>query len=600
MKKLFRQRFLVRSGAAVLVPALFLAVSCGGGGEGRESSTHDDKLEEKDFPFTEVAAEVGLDFQHFNGTVGEYYTGEIMGAGVALFDYDNDGDLDAYMIQAGMVDPGRPLSDSRIEYKGTGVPMDRLYRNDLQVHPDGSRTLYFTDVTETSGIRAIHYGMGIAVGDYDNDGWRDLYVMNMGPNQLYRNNGDGSFTDVTVASGTGDPWWSVSGTFVDFDQDGYLDIYSGDYLNWNLAIDKDCFGPSGEEDYCAPKSYLPIPDRLYRNNRDGTFRDVTAETGIAAAKGGALGVVTADFNNDGWIDLYVANDGVENHLWINQGNGTFRNTALLAGCALNSAGKAEASMGVDAADYDGDGDEDLFMAHLTGETNTLYINDGTGIFQDLTVKNGLGPVSQNFTSFGTSWIDFDNDGRLDILVVNGAVVVIEAQKRAGDPFPMRQHNQLFRQKPDGSYEDLTAASGPAFRISEVSRGAAFGDVDNDGDIDVLIGNNNGPARLFLNQVGNHKHWIGLELRDRTGRLDQTAAQVLLTTRSGRTYGRRSRADGSYASSGDPRILIGLGDEGGTVDLTISWPRHGRERFTGLTVDRWMEVRQASGERVEAP
>ena len=354
--------------------------------------------------------------------------------------------------------------------------------------------------------------MGVAAGDIDNDGRPDLYLTKFNaPNQLLRNNGDGTFTDISKASGTDSAAWSVSAAFVDVDRDGWLDLFVGNYLRYTLEGHTQCMSPSGAPDYCTPDSYQPLPDRLYRNQRNGTFADVSAPSQISRAFGPALGVSTADFNDDGWMDIYVANDGKENQLWMNRRDGTFQNTALLAGVALPLTGKAEASMGVDAGDVDDDGDDDLVMTELTGEGSNLFVNDGSGTFEDHSTRTGVGPASTGFTGFGAAWFDYDNDGRLDLMAVNGAVQVIEALRQAGDPFPVHQRKALFHNAGGGRFDEVSARAGAAFALSEVGRGAAFGDVDNDGDVDVLVGNNNGPVRLLLNQAAAGRHWVGLRL-----------------------------------------------------------------------------------------
>ena len=281
---------------------------------------------------------------------------------------------------------------------------------------------------------------------------------------------------------------------------------------------------------------------MYRNQRDGTFADVSARAGIAREFGPALGIATADFNGDGWIDIYVANDGHDNQLWINQRNGTFVNTALLSGAALTAEGKAEASMGVDAGDFDNDGDEDLFMTELTGEGANLYVNDGTGTFEDRSTSSGLGAATLSHTGFGTAWVDVDNDGRLDILTVNGAVQTIQALVQAHDPFPLHQRKQLLRNLGDRKFEDVTARAGAVFQVSEVSRGAAFGDIDNDGDVDVVVGNNNGPTRLLINNIGSRAHWVGLRLtREATRRdvRDMLGARVEILRKNAASLMRRA-------------------------------------------------------------
>ncbi|MBI3491522.1 MAG: CRTAC1 family protein [Acidobacteria bacterium] len=544
--------------------------------------------------FVDRAAAAGIDFTHFNGMSGRFYQPEIMGPGVALFDYDNDGDLDIYLVQGGLLGPGPPLLPPP-----KGPLTDRLYRNDLVVHPDGTRTLHFTDVTEQSGLKTTGYGMGVAVGDFDNDGWVDLYRTAFGRNQLFHNNGDGTFTDVTDRSGTADPGWSVSASFVDFDRDGWLDLYVGNYLDISADERIHCYTRTGRKDYCGPRSYKALPDRLYRNRRDGTFVDVTAEAGVAREYGPALGVVAADFNGDGWPDIYVANDGEPNLLWINQQNGRFRNTALLAGAALNGLGSAQGSMGVDAGDFDNDGDEDLFVTNLVGETNTLYVNDGSGVFEDRTARAGLAVPSLPYTGFGTAWFDFDNDGWLDLLVANGAVRIREALARATDPFPLHERNQLFRNLGTGRFEEVTAQAGAVFELSEVSRGAAFGDVDNDGDIDVLVTNNNGPARLLINHVGQRCHWLGLRLVGGPGPRDMLGARVGAFRNQGPPLWRRARADGSYGSANDPRVLVGLGDVAAVPRVRVVW-RSGRvEDWTDIAVDRWITLKEGSGDRARS-
>jgi enediyne biosynthesis protein E4 len=539
--------------------------------------------------FTDVAKKAGIDFVHFNGTSGEFHISEIMGAGGALFDYDNDGDLDVYLVQSGLLGTGRPLVAPP-----NGPLTDRLYRNDLVVLADGTRSLHFTDVTERSGLVGRSYGMGVAVGDFNNDGWVDVYRTGLVRSQLFRNNAGGTFTDVSDRAGTSDPGWSVSASFVDIDRDGWLDLYVGNYLNHGADDRIRCYSRTGRKDYCGPRSYRPLPDRLYRNRRDGTFVDVTVEAQVAREYGPALGVVSADFNGDGWPDIYVANDGEPNLLWINQQNGRFRNTALLAGAALDGLGSAEGSMGVDAGDFDNDGDDDLFVTNLPGETNTLYVNDGSGLFEDRTARVGLAVPSLPYTGFGTAWFDFDNDGWLDLFVANGAVRILEGLARATDPFPLHERNQLFRNLGTGRFEEVSARAGAVFELTEVSRGAAFGDVDNDGDIDVLVTNNNGPARLLINHVGQRNHWLGLRLVGGPGRRDMLGARVGVFRAKGPPLWRRARADGSYASANDPRVLVGLGDAAAVPRIRVVWPSGRVEEWTDIAVGQWITLKEGSG------
>ena len=308
-------------------------------------------------------------------------------------------------------------------------------------------------MTDESGIDARGYGMGVATGDFNNDGCVDLYLTFFGRNRLYRNNCNGTFTDVSKDSRTDGTGWGVSAAFLDYDRDGWLDLYVGNYVQYDIKNDQTCSGLTGRRDYCTPAVYTAQPDRLYRNERNGRFADVTATALLGGTFGPALGVSTADFNNDGWIDIYVANDTKANLLWTNQRNGTFRNTALLAGVALTSEGKAEASMGVDAGDFDNDGDEDLFVTELPAEGSNLFVNDGSGQFEDLSARSGLGALSLGYSGFGTAWLDVDNDGWLDILQVNGSIQAIDGQKT---PFPYAEHKLLFRNTGDGRFSDATA------------------------------------------------------------------------------------------------------------------------------------------------
>ena len=534
-------------------------------------------------------------FHPLQRDVGSRYDfAEIFAPGVALLDFDNDGDLDLYLPQGRPLDPGAPRDGAPAPQEAAFRLTDRLYRNDLVVHADGSRNLRFTDVSAGSGLEAPGYGMGAATGDFDNDGWIDLYLTRLGPDRLFRNAGDGTFTDVSQRIGTSHARWALSASFLDFDRDGWLDLYVGNYVDHRPGGDADCSTPTGARNYCGPQRYLPVPDRLYRNRGDGTFDDVTAESQIASAYGRALGVVAADLDGDGWVDVYVANDGDENQLWINRKDGTFGNQGLLAGVALNHAGLAEAGMGVDAGDFDNDGDADLFVTHLDNETNTLYVNDGSGMFEDRSARARLGAPSLPYTGFGARWFDADNDGWLDLLAVNGAVSILQPLVQAGDPFPLHQRNQLFRNLGDGRFEDVSGRAGPAFELSAVSRGAAFGDLDNDGDVDVVVGNNNGPARLLLNAAGNRNHWLGLRLAGGDPPRDMLGARVGVFRSDGPPLRRRAGSDGSYASASDPRVLMGLGPTATVQRVEVVWPGGRIEEWTDVEADRWLTLTEGTG------
>jgi enediyne biosynthesis protein E4 len=545
--------------------------------------------------FKEVAEQTGLRFQHYNGMTGKFYLPEITGSGAALFDFDNDGDLDVFLVQGNVLEPGTKANNTMFPWRGSESPRGRLFRNDLVINKDGSRTLHFTDVTDKSGIVASGYGMGVAVGDINNDGLPDLYITNLGHNQMYLNKGDGTFVDVTQKTGTDDPRWSTSASFFDYDRDGWLDLMVVNYADFSVSNSPACYAATTAQDYCTPKVFRAPGNRLFHNKGDGTFEDVTASAGIDKEFGHGLGIVTADFDGDGWMDIYVANDGDPNQLWINQKNGTFKNEALWAGAAVNRDGQAEAGMGVDAGDLDNNGAEDIFVTHLMDQTNTLYMNLGKGLFEDRTREAGLGMPGHRFTGFGTSFFDYDNDGWLDLLVANGAVQLLPELIRKGDRYPLGQPNQLFHNDGQGKFVEVSDLAGAVFQLPEVSRGAVFGDIDNDGDTDVLIINNNGPARLFLNQVGNRNHWLGLRLTGKDGR-DMLGAQVEIVVSKDKTLWRRARTDGSYLAANDPRVLVGLGNAIRVDAVRVHWPDGAVDEWKDTRVDQYTTLKEGKGSR----
>ncbi len=528
--------------------------------------------------FEERAAATGLDFVHRNGAGGEHFLPEIMGAGAALIDFDVDGDLDVFLVQGGPV-----FGDGSVD---RAAYRDRLFRNELVE----SGQLRFTDVTEASDLRSDGIGMGVAAGDADGDGWIDLYVTNLSSNQLWRNRGDGTFEDATAQAGVDDPGWSVAALFFDPDGDGDLDLFAGNYVDFNRGTHTVCAATVGGPDYCSPRSFTPLPDRFFRNLGEGRFEEATGPTGLAGADAYTLGAVALDADGDGRLDLYVANDWTPNHLWLNR-DGRFEDGAPIAGVAVNAGGVAEAGMGVDAADLDGDGDEDLFLAHLTGETNTLYRNEGRGLFRDATLAVGLGAPSLPWTGFGTAWVDIDNDSRLDIVVVNGAV---RRMAKPGGLTDFGQPNQVFRNLGNGSFQEISDQGGSAFNDDLVSRGAAFGDIDNDGDTDLLVSNNGGPAQLFLNTIGQDRSWIGLRVAHGSPERDALGAVVELRLGDGRTITRRVRTGMSYASSSDPRVLFGLAVAETIEETRIRWPDGIEETFDGLGVQRYHTLRRGEG------
>ncbi len=587
---------------AVMLAAAALVWACG-----RPSETPP----EKPPILLDRAAETGLDFVHFNGMSGELYFAEHTGPGGALFDADNDGDLDVYLVQGTMLGDGKTVNDATRPPAG---PLgDRLFLNRLADGPDGP-ALSFADITEASGLDAVGYGMGVATGDYDNDGLTDLYVTRFGANQLLRNEGPGadgivSFTDRTAEAGAGDERWSTSAAFLDLNGDGWLDLFIVNYTDFRVANHKICADPAGAPDYCGPRSYRPVADRLLLNrgpDESGrvTFDDITVSAGIATQPSAGLGITIADFDADGRVDVYVANDQMQNHLWLNQGEGDeprLVNVALERGCALDHQGQPQASMGVDAGDVDGDGDEDLFMTHLRQETNTLYLNDGRGFFVERTISSGLGAPSFNFTGFGTSLLDLDRDGWLDVIAVNGAVRIIEELKNAGHPLPLEQRNQLFANR-RGRFEEISDQA-PVLAVPAVSRGAAVGDVDNDGDPDVLVLNNAGAAQLLIN-TSDGGHWLGLRLTgsSETGGRDMLGAEVRLERPGAGPLLRRVRSAASYLSANDPRVHFGLGPIEPASDLRVEvrWPSGRIESWDDLEPDRYTTLVEGSGRPVTEP
>ncbi|MDA8016649.1 MAG: CRTAC1 family protein [Thermoanaerobaculia bacterium] len=570
-------------------------------------------------PFADVAQQVGIDHVYRNGMDGSMHLVEITGGGVALFDYDGDGDLDLYATQGHSLKRDRPPGPVR---------QDRLFRNEL-IGPSSDGSLRFVDVTEVAGIRSRGYGMGVATGDYDDDGDLDLYVTNFGPNQLWRNEGDGTFRDVTAAagSGVGDAGWSVAATFVDLDGDGRLDLYVGNYVEASIENPKTCRAATGELDYCGPLAYRPASDRLLRNQGDGTFLDVTRSAGLTVAAAG-LGVGSGDFDGDGRIDLFVANDGMANQLWLNRTepvqNGRsakirLEDDALFAGLAFNVGGQPEASMGVASGDVNGDGLDDLLITHLLRETHTLYLSRGGGAFLDATGQSGLAAPSWMMTGFGTAFLDYDLDGDLDLLVANGAVtnfdrnslsaadvehwILAEGEDRPG--WRLHQPNQIFRNEtvPGSSkirFVDLGREAGDLFRRAEVSRGLGVGDLDNDGDPDAVIVNVEGPLRLLKNRSGDGKGWIGVRALGAAAPggkpRDLYGSRVGLRLADGSYRWRTVRSDGSYASASDPRILfatVGV-DDSSAGAVRVVWPDGVSEDYLKIRAGRYTDLIRGNG------
>jgi hypothetical protein len=541
--------------------------------------------------FRDVAVEAGLNFRHFNFAAGQHHMPEIMGPGVALLDYDNDGDLDIYLIQGTPLDPaGKLLHPPPRGWR----PGNRLFKNLLAETGE----LRFVDVTEKAGVGHVGYGMGVAAGDYNNDGFLDLYITNFGRNVLYRNNGDGTFTDVTTQAGVEDSHWSTSAAWVDFDNDGWLDLFVCNYVDFTVAGNRACFSPAGEPDYCTPKMYHPVPSRLFRNLRNGKFEDVTEASGINRAYGPALGVVCADFNGDGRTDIYVANDTAANQLWLNQGDGTFRESALDCGVAYSMDGLAKAGMGVTLADVENNGGQVLLVTNLTREGVTAFRGDAHGHFDDVTAQLGLLQPTFGYTGFGTLWLDYDNDGWLDLFIANGGVTINGSTPAGASPYTQR--NQLFHNEGKGKrFRETSQLGGGAFQVAGVGRGAACGDIDNDGAIDVVVVNNDGPVRLLRNQVGARRHWLTVKLESAKTNRFAIGARVAVVRKGQQPVWRRVQTDSSYLSAQDVRVPFGLGDQSAVESVLVNWPDHTQERFEGIQADRIVTLRQGSGRRLPA-
>ncbi|MHC4989819.1 MAG: CRTAC1 family protein, partial [Planctomycetota bacterium] len=525
--------------------------------------------------FTDVTDSVGLTFTHDAGIDGSYFYPQIMASGVALLDYDNDADLDVYVVNA-----------TTREDSPASRPRNRLFRQAA----DGS----FEDVTASAGVGDEGFGMGVTVGDYDNDGHRDIFVTNDGPDTLYRNRGDGTFENVTAEAGIDNPWWACSASFLDYDLDGHLDLYVANYVTYRTL--QVCADRAGRPEYCGPSSFPAAADLLLHNDGDGTFTDVSDISGVASAEGRGLGVVCEDFTGDGRPDVYVANDGDPNFLWVNNGDGTFTESAAMLGVALNAFGSTEASMGVTVGDADGDGDRDLFMTHLVQESNTFYRNDGTGSFDDQTGTVGLGGPSFPYTGFGTAFLDFDNDGDLDVAVANGRVKRDRLLSGADADHPLARYaepNFLFDNDGSGTFSNVSDRSGDLCREVHVSRGLAIGDVDADGDLDVLISNCHGPLRLYRNDTPNTGHWLVVGAVDAERRRDAIGAWVSVTA-AGRTQHRSINPGSSYASSSDSRAHFGLGPADRVEEIVVRWPDGSEDRFTDVDVDQVVNVRHARG------
>ena len=520
-----------------------------------------------DPPFSDRTRAMGIDFRHQNGASAQKHLVETMGSGCALLDYDGDGRLDVLLINGGRTPDSAPFEPRS----------HALYRN-----LGGGR---LQEVTAEAGLEpTVDYGMGVAVGDYDNDGDPDLYLTCFGPNRLYRNNGDGTFSDVTGGAGVAGAEWSTSAAFFDYDRDGAPDLYVVNYLDATFERNPPC-EMKGIRAYCHPRHYAGVADRLYRNLGGGRFRDVSRSGGILNPEGKGLGVVAADFDQDGWVDLYVANDSVRNFLFKNNGDGTFTDVTLLSGTGYNSQAQAEAGMGVDAADYDGDRLLDIVVTNYDLETNALYRYQGDWLFGDERWRSGLARKDRFLLGFGAGFLDFDNDGDRDLLVVNGHVV--DNIERIQPDLSHPQPDQLFENR-GGRFLEHEPFYRWSSRRPRVGRGAALGDIDNDGDIDVLISNCGDEPALLVNRVGARSNWIQLRLSGTDSSRDAVGARLTLATAAGRQSDQVT-GGGSYLSAGDRRVHFGLGEASRVEEIRIRWPSGKEEVLRDVPANRILQV-----------
>jgi tetratricopeptide (TPR) repeat protein len=526
--------------------------------------------------FSNVAQKVGVQFKHVNGATPEKYMPETMGSGCLFFDYNADGWIDIFLVNSG----------SLVDHKLAAVAQPALYHN----NGDGT----FRDVTQQARlVRDVGgYGMGACAADYDNNGWVDLYVTNFGPNVLYRNKGDGTFSDVTKKAGIGSPSWSSSCAFADIDNDGDLDLFVTNYVDFSVDNNKYCGSQvKGLRSYCHPNVYRGLPNVLYRNNGDGTFGDVTRETGVYSLAGKGLGVVFGDYNNDGWVDIYVANDSVFNFLYQNQGNGTFREVGLLSGVAVDENGLPEAGMGTDWGDFDNDGWLDIYVTNLNLEMNTLYRNNGGTSFTDVTLKTEIGKPTLPFVGFGTAFFDYDNDGDLDVVTANGHI--LDNVTESSDITTYAQRNLLFHNEGTGVFKEVGLTSGPGFSLEKVSRGLAVGDIENDGDLDVLINNCNQTADLIRNENLTGNHWLVIKTVGTRSNRDGIGTRLTLRA-GGLTRIREVKAGSSYQSQNDLRVHFGLGTASRIDRLELRWPSGAVDVLENIAVNQILTVREGEG------
>jgi hypothetical protein len=538
--------------------------------------------------FRDVTEEVGLDFVHDPGPLGSYFMPQIVGSGAALFDYDNDGLLDIYLVQnAG---PGSKSTN-------------RLFHHEK----DGR----FRDVSAGSGLDIAGHGMGVAVGDVNNDGWPDVFVTQYGGSRLFRNNGNGTFTDVTKEAGLDLVLWGTSASFVDYDRDGWLDLVVVHYLDY--GPDRPCTDMGGRREFCPPQAFHGTVSKLFHNlgrsskktTNEVRFEDATLKSGLGKRPGPGLGIVCADFDGDGWPDILIANDRQPNYLWLNRRDGTFREEALVRGLAYNAEGVAQGNMGVALGDVDGDQRFDIFITHLAEETHTLWVQNSPGYFQDRTAASGLAGTRWRGTGFGTVMADFDQDGWPDLAVVNGRVMYGKPPEGTGTdalaevgPFwcHYAERNQIFLNDGKGGFLDISPANSPFCGRPGVYRGLACGDVDGDGAVDLLVTSISRPARLFRNVAPQRGHWLQVRALDPALRRDAYGAEITVVAGE-RRWKRWLNPGSSYLCSNDPRVHFGLGSAARADSIELLWPDGLREVFPGYPADQTLVLRKGDGRGV---
>ena len=529
--------------------------------------------------FTDITAQSHLDFVHANSATSNKYLIETMGGGVALFDYDNDGRLDVFFTNGAQL--ADPMPEGKLPDKSDKKFWNRLYHQNA----DGT----FSDVTERAGLGGMpqgYYSMGVAAGDYDNDGFEDLYVTGFGGNILYHNNGNGTFSDVTEKAGVKAGGWSASAGFFDYDNDGKLDLFVTRYVDWTFKTNRYCGEkpPNGVRSYCHPDNYTGLTDILYHNNGDGTFTDVSQKAGIANPRGKGLGVSFADYDGDGFTDIFVANDSVQCFLYHNNGNGTFNEVGLLAGVGYNEDGKTFAGMGIDFSDYDNDGLPDIVVTDLSNERYMLFRNEGTGTFRDVTNASGVGGATLPFSGWSTHFFDYDNDGRKDLFV---------AQSHVMDTIEKTSPNLRYLEPPlllrnvSGRFSRVLA--GEVFERNWAGRGAAFGDIDNDGDIDIVVSNLGQKAYVLRNDGGNRNNWIGIQTVGTKSNRDGIGARVKVVSASGLTQYFTVNTAIGYQSASDKRVIAGLGKDLSAKLIEIRWPSGIVQKFENVKTGQYLKA-----------